>query len=113
MDSALGRLYQADLLKPSIGRSMSELRHHLGRRAAAELIGTAMLLPAVAGSGVAAERLAAGNSGLALLANSRMLTRSIYRLRLIAERYIDDSKHELCAHRVQGRPNESKRWSER
>ena len=70
MDSTLCRLYQADLLKPSIGGSMSDVRHHLARRASAELIGTAMLLSAVVGSGIAAERLAAGNSGLALLANS-------------------------------------------
>jgi glycerol uptake facilitator-like aquaporin len=35
-----------------------------------ELIGTALLLTAVVGSGIAAERLAAGNAGLALLANA-------------------------------------------
>jgi glycerol uptake facilitator-like aquaporin len=40
------------------------------RRAAAEALGTAFLLMAVVGSGIMAERLAAGNVALALLANS-------------------------------------------
>ena len=40
------------------------------RRAAAEFLGTAFLLMAVVGSGIMAERLAAGNVALALLANS-------------------------------------------
>jgi glycerol uptake facilitator-like aquaporin len=40
------------------------------RRAAAEFLGTAFLLMAVVGSGIMAERLAQGNVGLALLANS-------------------------------------------
>lgn len=42
----------------------------LGRRAAAELVGTAFLLAAIVGSGIMAQRLSAGNLGLALLANS-------------------------------------------
>lgn len=42
----------------------------LGRRAAAEAIGTALLLAAVVGSGIMGERLAAGNAAIALLANS-------------------------------------------
>lgn len=42
----------------------------LGRRVAAELVGTALLLVAVVGSGIMAERLAGGNTALALLANS-------------------------------------------
>jgi len=42
----------------------------LGRRAAAEAIGTAFLLTAVVGSGIMAERLAGGNVALALLANA-------------------------------------------
>jgi glycerol uptake facilitator-like aquaporin len=42
----------------------------LGRRLAAEGIGTAFLLAAVVGSGIMGERLAAGNVGLALLANT-------------------------------------------
>lgn len=40
------------------------------RRAAAEWIGTALLLVAVVGSGIMAERLAAGNVAIALLANA-------------------------------------------
>jgi glycerol uptake facilitator-like aquaporin len=40
------------------------------RRFAAELIGTAMLLAAVVGSGIMADRLAGGNPAMALLANT-------------------------------------------
>jgi glycerol uptake facilitator-like aquaporin len=42
----------------------------LHRRVTAELIGTAMLLAAVVGSGIMAERLAGGNQAIALLANT-------------------------------------------
>jgi glycerol uptake facilitator-like aquaporin len=42
----------------------------LGRRAAAEGLGTAFLLAAIVGSGIMAERLAGGNVALALLANT-------------------------------------------
>lgn len=42
----------------------------LARAAAAEFIATAFLLVAVVGSGIAAERLSGGNTGLALLANA-------------------------------------------
>jgi len=42
----------------------------LARRATAELIGTALLLAAVVGSGIMGERLAGGNVAIALLANS-------------------------------------------
>jgi len=42
----------------------------LSRRAVAEAIGTAFLLMAVVGSGIMAERLAAGDVALALLANA-------------------------------------------
>jgi glycerol uptake facilitator-like aquaporin len=42
----------------------------LGRRVAAEAVGTAFLLAAVVGSGIMAERLAGGNAALALLANA-------------------------------------------
>jgi glycerol uptake facilitator-like aquaporin len=42
----------------------------LGRRLAAEGVGTAVLLAAVVGSGIMGERLAGGNVGLALLANT-------------------------------------------
>jgi glycerol uptake facilitator-like aquaporin len=42
----------------------------LSRRLVAEFIGTAMLLAAVVGSGIMAERLSAGNNAIALLANT-------------------------------------------
>jgi glycerol uptake facilitator-like aquaporin len=42
----------------------------ISRRAVAEGIGTALLLAAIVGSGIMAERLAGGNLALALLANS-------------------------------------------
>jgi glycerol uptake facilitator-like aquaporin len=42
----------------------------LGRAAAAEAIGTALLLAVVVGSGIMAERLAQGNAGITLIANS-------------------------------------------
>ena len=42
----------------------------LGRRTVAEALGTAMLLAAVVGSGIMGERLAGGNVGVALLANT-------------------------------------------
>ena len=41
-----------------------------GRRALAELLGTALLLVAVIGSGIAAERLSPGDTGLQLLENA-------------------------------------------
>jgi glycerol uptake facilitator-like aquaporin len=44
--------------------------HSLSRRAVAEAAGTALLLVAVVGSGVMAERISGGNIGLALLANA-------------------------------------------
>src|SRR5258705_8307314 len=43
---------------------------NLIRRVTAELIGTAMLLAAVIGSGIMGERLAGGNVAVALLANT-------------------------------------------
>ncbi len=43
---------------------------NLARRATAEAVGTALLLAAVVGSGIMAERLAGGNVAIALLANS-------------------------------------------
>jgi glycerol uptake facilitator-like aquaporin len=43
---------------------------NLARRASAEAIGTALLLVAVVGSGIMAQRLAGGNVALALLANA-------------------------------------------
>ena len=43
---------------------------NLTRRIASEFLGTALLLAAVVGSGIMAEKLSGGNIGLALLANS-------------------------------------------
>jgi glycerol uptake facilitator-like aquaporin len=48
---------------------MSDPRR-LGRRVVAEVVGTALLLAAVVGSGIMGERLAGGNVAVALLANS-------------------------------------------
>ncbi len=42
----------------------------IAKRAAAEALGTALLLAAIVGSGIMAERLSGGNVGLALLANA-------------------------------------------
>ena len=42
----------------------------LGRRCAAELLGTALLLAAVVGSGIMGQRLASGDVAVALLANT-------------------------------------------
>ncbi|MGH9943853.1 MAG: aquaporin [Pyrinomonadaceae bacterium] len=46
------------------------LQPSLARRVVAEALGTAMLVAAVVGSGIMGERLAGGNVGLALLANT-------------------------------------------
>ena len=46
------------------------MRTDLARRLAAEALGTSLLLIAVVGSGIMAERLAAGNMAVALLANA-------------------------------------------
>jgi glycerol uptake facilitator-like aquaporin len=46
------------------------MSHTLPKRAAAEAVGTAMLLAAVVGSGIMGERLAGGNVAIALLANT-------------------------------------------
>jgi glycerol uptake facilitator-like aquaporin/protein-tyrosine-phosphatase len=46
------------------------LQLSVARRAAAEAVGTAMLLAGIIGSGIMAERLAGGNVALALLANT-------------------------------------------
>src|SRR6187200_2532229 len=46
------------------------MRTTVNRRLAAEGIGTAMLLAAVVGSGIMADRLSGGNTALALLANT-------------------------------------------
>jgi glycerol uptake facilitator-like aquaporin len=46
------------------------VNHPLLKRLVAEAVGTAMLLAAVVGSGIMGERLAAGNTAIALLANT-------------------------------------------
>ena len=46
------------------------MKQTLARRVVAEALGTAMLLAAIVGSGIMAERLAGGNVGVALLANT-------------------------------------------
>jgi glycerol uptake facilitator-like aquaporin len=46
------------------------MKSNLGVRVTAEFLGTAFLVAAVVGSGIMAERLANGNTALALLANS-------------------------------------------
>jgi hypothetical protein len=51
------------------------------RRLATELLGTALLLAAVVGSGIMGERLSGGNVALALLANTLAGRRRIRRTR--------------------------------
>src|SRR5262249_20199047 len=51
-------------------RGASAARLSLARRAVIEGVGTALLVAAVVGSGIMGERLAGGNVGLALLANT-------------------------------------------
>lgn len=46
------------------------MSYSLGKRAAAEAVGTALLLAGIVGSGIMAQRLAGGNVALALLANT-------------------------------------------
>lgn len=46
------------------------MKHPLLKRVVAESVGTAMLLAAVVGSGIMGERLAAGNTAIASLANT-------------------------------------------
>ncbi len=55
----------------------------LGRAAAAEAIGTALLLAIVVGSGIMGERLAQGNAAIALLANSIATGAGLYALIVI------------------------------
>ncbi|MGH7874582.1 MAG: aquaporin, partial [Candidatus Binatia bacterium] len=55
----------------------------LSRAAAAEAIGTALLLAIVVGSGIMGERLAQGNAAVALLANSIATGAGLYTLIII------------------------------
>ena len=52
----------------------------LSRRAAAELIGTALLLACVVGSGIMGVKLSAGNDAIALLANAAATAGALYML---------------------------------
>jgi glycerol uptake facilitator-like aquaporin len=63
---ALSPAHGARMIQPGV----AELRLSLGRRAAIEALGTGLLVAAVVGSGIMGERLAGGNLGLALLANT-------------------------------------------
>jgi glycerol uptake facilitator-like aquaporin len=51
---------------------------HLHRKLAAEALGTALLLTVVIGSGIMAERLAGGNTAIALLANTLATIGGLY-----------------------------------
>jgi len=55
----------------------------LGRRLAAEALGTAMLLATVIGSGIMGEQLSGGNVAIALLANSIATGAALYALILV------------------------------
>jgi glycerol uptake facilitator-like aquaporin len=55
------------MLRAWLGRNRAL---NLARRTVAEVLGTAMLVAAVVGSGIMAERLSGGNAALALLANT-------------------------------------------
>lgn len=52
--------------------------HDLPQRVLAELLGTALLLAVVIGSGIMAERLAGGNAAIALLANTAATVGGLY-----------------------------------
>ncbi|PPC87925.1 MAG: aquaporin family protein [Hyphomicrobium sp.] len=54
------------------------MRSDISRRIAAEFIGTAFLLAAVVGSGIMADKLSAGNVGLALLCNAIATGAALY-----------------------------------
>ena len=55
---------------PDAGSDVAAAGHSLPRRAAAEALGTAFLLIAVVGSGIAAQRLSPHDTGLTLLENA-------------------------------------------
>ena len=61
-------LRRRDRIRDTLLRELSGTE--VGRRAAAEFIGTALLLIAVVGSGIAAQRLSPGNAGLELFENA-------------------------------------------
>ena len=59
------------------------MKSPLTKRLVAETVGTAMLLAAIVGSGIMGERLAAGNVGIALLANSTATGGALFALILV------------------------------
>jgi len=54
------------------------MERSVAQRISAELLGTALLLAVVIGSGIMADRLAAGNAGVALLANALATVGGLY-----------------------------------
>src|SRR5207248_4639877 len=62
------------------GRLLRRLAPDLKRSLIAEGIGTALLLAAVVGSGIMAERLSGGNNAIALLANAIATGAALYPL---------------------------------
>lgn len=69
--TAADRLHPSDAdLAVRVETGIGELRLDLTRRLAAEAFGTAMLIVAVIGSGIAASRLSGGDVGLQLLENA-------------------------------------------
>lgn len=54
------------------------MQHNVSKALLAECVGTAMLLCAVIGSGIMAERLSGGNNGVALLANTLATVFALY-----------------------------------
>jgi glycerol uptake facilitator-like aquaporin len=79
VDRALGRSAPAAVQEHR--ESVGEMT--LSRAAAAEAIGTALLLAIVVGSGIMGERLAEGNAAIALLANSIATGAGLYVLIVI------------------------------
>jgi len=49
---------------------MTQVVHHISRRAVAEALGTTALLATVVGSGIMGDRLSGGNVAIALMANA-------------------------------------------
>jgi glycerol uptake facilitator-like aquaporin len=56
--------------KSGRGKEIDSMQYNLAKRAAAEALGTALLVATVVGSGIMGERLANGNVAIALLANT-------------------------------------------
>jgi glycerol uptake facilitator-like aquaporin len=71
----------SDRIAASLALQAAESRTtSLARRAVAEAVGTGLLLAAVVGSGILGERLAAGNTAIALLANALSTAAALYAL---------------------------------